>query len=161
MVVWATVVSGLIIAVGVVGTIVPALPGSVVVVAGVVLFAMFTGWDAWAVVVVATAAVLAVAGIVAGVRIPATATSRSAGRRSLRIGIVGGIVGFFVVPVIGLPLGWVTGVFLSEAATSGPATARASTAATVRSFGKAALVQFVVALAIALMWAVWAVTELF
>ncbi len=161
MVVAATVVTGLIIAVGLLGTLVPALPGSILVLVGVVLFGAATGWDAWAIGITGVAALVTAASMVLGVRIPAKATSATATKRSLRAGIVGGIIGFFVIPVIGLPVGWIAGVFLSEAAASDVTAARRSTLAVLRSFGFAALVQFGLALFVAMVWGVWATVEVF
>jgi uncharacterized protein YqgC (DUF456 family) len=161
MVVAATVVTGLIIAVGLLGTLVPALPGSILVLLGVIVFGAVTGWDAWAIGITGVAALVTTASMVLGVRIPAKATGATASKRSLRVGILGGVVGFFVIPVVGLPVGWITGVFLSEAAASDSATARRSTLAVLRSFGAAALVQFGLALSVAVMWGVWATVEVF
>lgn len=157
----ATVVSGLIIAVGVLGTIIPALPGVIVVFIGFAFFGFLTGWDAWAITLVTLAGVVSVSSTILGIRIPAKATGATASRRSLRIGILGGIIGFFVVPVVGLPLGWIAGVFVSEAAAADFSRARTSTLAALRSFGKAALVQFGLALGLAFVWGAWATAEIF
>lgn len=161
MVVVATVVAGLIIAIGVMGTVLPFLPGILLSFSGVFLYGVLTGWDAMAIIVTGVAAVAAVTGVVLGVRIPARTTGVVAGRDSLRAGIIGGVVGFFAIPVIGLPVGWVTGIFVSEARSTDVRAARKATYAVIRSFGVTIIVQFGLAMAMALLWGVWAAFELF
>lgn len=161
MVVVATVVAGLIIAIGVMGTVLPILPGILLSFSGVFLYGVLTGWDALAITVTGVAAVVAVAGVVLGVRIPARTTGAVAGRNSLRAGMIGGVIGFFAIPVIGLVLGWLAGVFVSEARATDARAARKATYAVIRSFGVTVIVQFGLAMTMALLWGVWAVFELF
>lgn len=161
MVVVATVVAGVIIAIGVMGTILPILPGILLAFSGVFLYGVLTGWDAVAISITGLAAAVAAAGVVLGVRIPAKATGAVVGRRSLQAGMIGGFIGFFAIPVIGLALGWLVGVFVSEARVSDLGAARKSTISIVRSFGKSVIVQFGLAMAMALLWGVWALFELF
>jgi uncharacterized protein YqgC (DUF456 family) len=107
-------VVALVIAVGLVGVLVPVLPGSLLVAAAVVVWAVEQG-DATAWAVTAVALLLLVAGGVVKYLVP--------GRRLQRVGVptstlvaggLLGIIGFFVVPVVGLPLGFVLGVYLAE-----------------------------------------------
>src|SRR4051812_36321639 len=97
-----TVVAGLLVLAGVVGVLVPGLPGPVLVVAGIAVWAVPRN-DAvgWAVLAVAVA--LVVAGAVLKYLLPGR-RMRDAGvpGRTLVAGGVLGIVGFFVVPVVGL-----------------------------------------------------------
>lgn len=109
------VLVGLAILLGIVGTIVPILPGALLVAGAVVVWAVLTGGTtAW---VVAIAAVAIIAGgqllkyLIPGKQLKATGVPNWV----LFVGALGGIVGFFVVPVIGLILGFVLGVFLAEA----------------------------------------------
>ncbi|MGV9743803.1 DUF456 domain-containing protein [Rhodococcus zopfii] len=111
----AEVLVGLAILVGLFGIVVPILPGTILIFGAILLWAILTGGPtAWAVFAIATVA-LVVTGIVKytwpGKRI------RQAGvpTRSLVVGGLVGIVGFFVVPVIGLVLGFLLGTYLSEA----------------------------------------------
>ncbi len=100
--------------VGIVGTIVPVLPGAVLVGGAIVVWAIVEGGaTAWAVAAVAVA-VLAV-GWVLTYLIPGRRMS-AAGipTRTLVAGGILGIVGLFVVPIVGLPLGFVLGVYLAE-----------------------------------------------
>ena len=103
------------IVVGLVGIIVPMLPGLLLVWGGVVVWALFSdaGWIRWAVLAVATA--LVVAGTVIKYAVPGRNLKRAGvPNLSLFAGGVLGVVGFFVVPVVGRVIGFVLGVFLAE-----------------------------------------------
>ena len=72
------------------------------------------------------------------------------------MGAVGAGVGFFLVPVIGLALGGVIGIYLSERARTGDAAAAwRTTMATLRGFGIAALLQLAAGLLMVATWVVW------
>jgi uncharacterized protein YqgC (DUF456 family) len=106
---------GLVILVGIVGTIVPILPGAFLVGGAVVVWAALTGGaTAWgiaigALLIIALGQVLKY--LVPGKQLKASGVPNWV----LAVGGLVGIVGFFVVPVIGLILGFVLGVFLAEA----------------------------------------------
>ena len=70
-----------------------------------------------------------------------------------------GIVGFFVVPVVGLPLGFVLGVFVAELVRlreRGPAWA--STVEAMKGTGLAVLISFTAAVIATSLWATAAIT---
>jgi uncharacterized protein YqgC (DUF456 family) len=65
-------------------------------------------------------------------------------------------VGFFVVPLVGVVLGGVVGVFLGEIARTRDATAAwRSTAATIKGFGVAVVVQVAIGLTMVAVWGSW------
>jgi hypothetical protein len=109
-----TVVAALLVAVGLVGVVITVLPGLLLVVAGIAVWAVprhdTVGWT-----VLAIAVGIAVLGTVAKYLVPGRAL-RTAGvpGRTVLAGTVLGIIGFFVVPVVGLLLGFVVGVYLAE-----------------------------------------------
>ncbi|PRY18425.1 DUF456 domain-containing protein [Kineococcus rhizosphaerae] len=108
-------VVGLAVAVGLVGIVVPVLPGTVLIAVAGLVWALVQGGAAWW--FIAGTALLLVAGQVAMYLLPGRRMTRAGIRRtSLLLGAVLGVVGFFVVPVLGLPLGFVLGVFLGELA---------------------------------------------
>ena len=81
-----------------------------------------------------------------------------AGRASVWLGITGAVVGFFAVPVVGLPLGGVLGIYVGEhLRTRDPAAAWAATRATITGFGVAVVVQLAAALAMIAVWVVWVI----
>jgi len=108
------VVAGVLVAVGLIGTVLTVLPGLVLVVAGIAVWAVprndVVGWT-----VLAAAVGVALLGSVAKYLLPGRAL-KAAGvpGRSLVAGAVLGIIGFFVIPVIGLFFGFVLGVYLAE-----------------------------------------------
>jgi uncharacterized protein YqgC (DUF456 family) len=111
---WLTVVAAVLVLVGLVGILLPVVPGPVLVVGGIAVWAVPrhdpVGWT-----VLAVAVGLVALGAVAKYLLPGRRL-RAAGVPwwSLAVGGVLGVVGFFVVPVLGLVLGFVLGVFLAE-----------------------------------------------
>jgi uncharacterized protein len=107
--------AALAIVVGIIGIVVPMLPGVLLCWAGVAFWAFFgdAGPAKWAVLAVAT--VLAVLGTVVKYAIPGRNLKRAGVPNwSLFAGGVLGIIGFFVVPVVGLVIGFVLGIWLAE-----------------------------------------------
>ena len=107
---------GLAILLGIVGTIVPILPGALLVAGAVLVWAFLTGGTTAWLVAIAAVGIIALGQLlkylIPGKQLKATGVPNWV----LFVGALVGIVGFFVVPVIGLILGFVLGVFLAEAA---------------------------------------------
>lgn len=134
-----SVLAGLAILVGLAGIAVPVLPGLVLVWGSVLVWSLVArDAVAWGVLVISSA--LAISGWLLQYLIPGR-RMRAAGvpNRSTLIGLVAGIVGFFVIPVLGLPVGFVAGVYLAELARVGKGQAwdstRAAVAAAMISYG--------------------------
>jgi uncharacterized protein YqgC (DUF456 family) len=110
------VLVALAIAVGLVGIVVPLLPGALLVLAAIAVWAVVEHTVvAWVALGIATA--LIVASTVIKYLWPARRMRQAdVGRWSLFSGAVLGIIGFFVIPVLGLVLGFVLGVYLAELA---------------------------------------------
>lgn len=108
------VLAAVLVVVGLVGVVVPVLPGLVLVLAGIAVWAVPRG-DALAWTVLGVAVAIVVIGSVVKYLVPGKRL-KEAGvpGRTLALGAVLGIVGFFVVPVVGLFLGFVLGVWLGE-----------------------------------------------
>ena len=148
------VIAGIAIALGVVGVIIPVLPGLLLAWAGVLFWALAgdaPGALKWLVLVLAT--LVAVLGalvkyLVPGKRLKAAGVPNSA----LLAGGVLGLIGFFVVPVVGLILGFVLGVWLVERARVGAAQAWPSTKRALAAAGLAMLIEFTAALGVAVVW---------
>lgn len=109
-----SVVAGLLIAVGLAGIVLPVLPGPVLIVGGVAVWAVprgdTVGW--W---VLGIAVLVTVAGQIAKYLLPGRRLKASGvPTRTLLAGLVLGVAGFFVIPVVGLFLGFVLGVWLAE-----------------------------------------------
>ena len=110
------VLVGIAIAVGLVGIVVPILPGTIVIFAAIVAWAAVEGgvaaWTACGVAVTVLAVGQALKYLVPGRRlrvhgVPAT---------TLAIAALAAVVGFFVIPIVGLVVGFVAGVYAAEVA---------------------------------------------
>nr|WP_221220013.1 DUF456 domain-containing protein [Mycolicibacterium sp. BK634] len=110
------VLVGLAIAIGLVGVIVPLLPGTLLVYAAIAVWAVvehtLVSWVVLGVVTAVLGASLLIKYLWPAKRMRAA----EVGRWTLAAGAVLGVIGFFVVPVVGLLLGFVLGVYLAELA---------------------------------------------
>ncbi len=137
------VVLGLLMAVGLVGIVLPVIPGLVLIV-GVAIFwaSQVGGVGAW--VLVGFMAVVAAIGTWVKYQVPGrelAALDLSAATWVLAA--VGGIIGFFVVPVVGLLLGAVLGVYLGQRRDHGThAAAWDSTRRVLNGVGKGIAIEF-------------------
>lgn len=105
---------GVAILVGLVGIVVPVLPGSLLIAAAVLVWAIdaeqAAAWVVFVVVALLLAAGWAATYVVAGRRV----SDAGVPRRSLVVAGLAGIVGFFVVPVAGLLIFFPLGLFGME-----------------------------------------------
>jgi uncharacterized protein YqgC (DUF456 family) len=104
------------IAVGLIGILVPLVPGSILVLGAIAVWAFFERTTvAWMTLGIA-AVILGAALLVKYLWPMKRMRTADVGTWSLLAGAVLGIIGFFVVPVVGLVLGFVLGVYLAELA---------------------------------------------
>ncbi|MGH9229982.1 MAG: DUF456 domain-containing protein [Acidimicrobiales bacterium] len=152
---------GLVMAVGAVGTIVPLVPGISLVWGAGLVYGLDRGFGAIGLVAFAVMTGLAVAATVAGYVVPKRrATGAGVSRATVWLGVAGAVVGFFVVPVVGLPIGGVLGIYVGEHLRTGDRVAAwRATRATITGFGIAVLVQFAAALSMIAVWLVWVITD--
>lgn len=148
----ADLIAAIVIAVGVIGILVPILPGSILVVAGVVGWAIAEGGaTAWTTAALATALVgvgAVVKYVVPGRRLQVAGIPA----RTQWIGVLLGVVGFFVVPVVGLFLGFVLGIYLAELARVGSARAWPSTVHSLKAVGISIVIELAAAIAATWVW---------
>lgn len=148
---------GLAVLVGVVGVVVPVLPGTLLILAAVLVWALQDGsGTAWAVFSAVT--VLLTTGSVVKYAVPGRRL-QAAGVPSttLLAGAALGLVGFFVIPVIGLVVGFVGGVYLAEMRRVGREAAWPSTRHALVAAGLSVLIELAAALLAAATWVVGAV----
>jgi uncharacterized protein YqgC (DUF456 family) len=147
------IVVGLVILVGLVGVVAAAVPGLILVYAAVFVWALVEGGVvAWIVVGIST--VLLVGGETGKYIFPGRRL-REAGvpKRSMVIGGLIAIVGFFVIPVIGLFVGFPAGVYLSERHRLGShQRAWPSTKSALKATGLSILIELTAALFVAGLW---------
>ena len=108
------VVVGLIMLIGLAGIIVPLLPGLLLVWAAVLVWAIEAQSPAaWTVLGIAT--VLALLGTLLQYLLPGRRMARAGVTTSSTVaGVALGVVGFFVIPVMGAFLGFALGIYLAE-----------------------------------------------
>lgn len=150
-----------VMAVGAVGTVLPVVPGLSLVWGAGLVYGLDRGFGTAGTVAFAVMTALALAATVAGYVVPRRrATGAGASRGSVWLGVAGAVIGFFAVPVVGLPLGGVLGVYVGERLrTHDAGAARRATWATITGFGVAALVQLAAALAMVAVWVTWVVVD--
>lgn len=145
---------GLVIAAGVVGVLVPVLPGTALVAAAVLVWAIHGGTTGFWVFGLVALGVL-VLGTVVKYAVPGRRLKQSGiPARTQLIGALVGVLGFFVVPVVGVLIGFVLGIYLAERARLGSAAAWSSTRQALRAVGLSILVELAAAILAALTWLV-------
>ena len=110
------VLVALAIAVGIIGIVVPLLPGTLLVFAAIAVWAVIeNNVTAWVTLGVVTA-LLAVSTLIKYLWPMRRMREADVRTVSLAAGAVLGIIGFFVIPVVGLVIGFVLGIYLAELA---------------------------------------------
>lgn len=138
---WVEVLCAVVILIGLMGIIVPVIPGVALIAGAMVVWAYDTdtglAWGiAWSGLVVLTV------GFVVKYLVPHRRL-KDAGvpRRTLVVGAVLGIVGFFVIPVLGLFIGFIGGVWLAESQRLGRSQAWPSTKTALKATGLSILIE--------------------
>jgi len=146
------VLVALAIAVGLAGILVPILPGSVLVLAAILVWAWeLGGATAW--VVFGVAAVVLVAGGIVKFLVPNRRLKEVGIPASTQwIGAALGVVGFFVIPVVGLFIGFVLGVYLAEHRRLGAQGAWPSTKHALEAVGLSILIELTAGVVATLVW---------
>lgn len=144
---------GLAILVGLAGVVVPVLPGVLLVWAAIAVWALVEdGGTRWAVLGAVT--VIAAGSQVVKFLVP-TRRMQAAGipNRTLLVGAAVGVIGFFVIPIVGALIGFVLGVYLAERHRLGAHEgAWPSTKAALRGALLAVLIEFTAAALCAGVW---------
>ena len=155
---WILAGVALVMAVGLIGTLMPFVPGLPLIWAAAFGFGATEGFDAvgWTALILIT--LFMAAGIAAKVVLPQRrASNAGAPKSTLTFAALAGIVGFFVIPVVGLPLGALAGVLVAERRrTNDWRVARRSTKEVVIGFGFGTLVEMGAGVAMIACWIVWA-----
>jgi uncharacterized protein YqgC (DUF456 family) len=139
--------------IGIVGVVVPVLPGALLVWAAIAVWAFAVGsataWAVLAVVSVVIGGAQVVKLLVPGRQL------RDAGvpRRSIVVGLVLAVVGFFVIPVVGFFVGFPLGIYVEERRRLGPhAPAWLSTRQALRAIGLSILIELSATVLAAAVW---------
>ncbi|GAB3272133.1 hypothetical protein GCM10027449_08440 [Sinomonas notoginsengisoli] len=152
----AALLCALALAVSLAGIVIPVLPGSILGLLALLEWALFgdAGWGGWLVFAIGGvlfACGMGAAAFLTGKRLKA----RSIPSRSVVAGVILAIVGMFIIPVLGLVLGFAAGLLLSEWQRTGRLqSAAASSWAALKATGLGILVEFGFASAAATVWVI-------
>lgn len=148
---WTDVGVGLAILVGLVGIVVPVLPGTILILVALVVWAMEVGGStAWT--VTAVGVTLLAVGAVVKYLIPGKQLKATVPTETLFVGAVAALIGFFVIPVVGALVGFPIGVYAAERVRVGGALAWPSTKAALKAMGFSILIEFAAALLATAVW---------
>lgn len=135
------IVCAIVIVVGIVGTVVPVLPGMALVWGAALVWAIATGevvgWVTFGVVT----ALLAVGTVVKYALPGKQMKDRGIPGSTMWIGALGAVVGFFAIPVVGTPIGFVVGIYLAELQRVGSTEAWPTTKHALKATGVSMLIE--------------------
>ncbi|MFI6058067.1 DUF456 domain-containing protein [Streptomyces sp. NPDC051286] len=151
--VWQLIAVGLVMLLGLVGVLVPGVPGQAIIWAAVLWWALTDRSPAaWGVLIGATALLLLNQALKPLLR-PRRPHEAGAPRKTLMLGGIAGIVGFFVVPVVGGILGYIGAIYGTERLRLGSGgAARASLRSVMRATGYSVLVELFACLLVTGAW---------
>ena len=145
---------GLAMAIGLIGVLIPVVPGIVLVWLSGLTWTILDGGGIARWTLLALMTVLTAGALIANVRIPVkSATHEDAPRGTLWLAATFAVLGFFVIPVIGVLVGFSAGVLLSHLiATNDIHKAFDALWATLRAFGKSVVIQGLCGVGICALW---------
>jgi uncharacterized protein YqgC (DUF456 family) len=143
---------GLIIAVSIVGILIPILPGLAMEIIAIFVWAAVTGGAvAWSVAI----ACLLIAGIGTYVKYAVPKRHLNEGgipNRTLVIATIVAIVGLFVIPIVGAPIGFVLAIYVSERLRVGKEQAWPATKRSLRAVATSIGIELATGLLIGTIW---------
>ncbi|MEM9130915.1 MAG: DUF456 domain-containing protein [Actinomycetota bacterium] len=158
----ATIVIGLVMVVGVLGTVVPFLPGVMLIWLAAVVYGFLVGFSPIGIAVLVVLTLLVAASVIKSVVVPRRAAEgHDVSRWSQLVAVLGAVVGFFVIPIVGVVIGALIGLFVAEYVHHREAgEAWGSTVAVAKGFGLSALIEIGIAVFMTAVWAAWALSVL-
>ncbi len=159
---WWTLLAAAVMMLGLVGVVIPVLPGLFIILGSAVGYGLVVGFGPLGLVVVSLHLVLVIASLVIGVLVPKREAERSGASKLSQLGgLVGAVLGFLFVPFVGVLVGALAGVVLVEYLSKGDwSAAWAATKGLARGFGKSALVDLGFAFMMLVAWSIWAFSVL-
>ncbi|MCB5283246.1 MULTISPECIES: DUF456 domain-containing protein [Micrococcaceae] len=151
-----TILCGIAILVGVAGTVIPVLPGSILIGLSLLAWAIWggagtTGWVVFGIGLVFVLSGMAASAVLTGRKLK----EHSIPGRSVVAGLVLGVAGMLIIPVVGLFVGFAAGLLLSELhRTRVFGTALASSWAALKATGLGMIVEFGLACLAASTWVI-------
>lgn len=143
------VLVGAAIVVGLLGVVVPVLPGLLLVGAAIGLWAIAD--QAWWLLVLTV--LITTVSLALKIAIPARTARDSASTAAVAVGAVAALVGFFVIPVVGMIVGFLAGVMATELVRlKDPRPAWQATWATTKGIGISIAVELVAVILMSGLW---------
>ncbi|GAA2184574.1 DUF456 domain-containing protein [Brooklawnia cerclae] len=109
-----TIVAGMLLLVGALGVIFPVLPGSILVIVGLLVWAIGiggpVGWVVFGIGAACALAGMSASWLLTGKRLK----ERQIPNRTILVATVVGVIGAFVIPVVGLIIGFIAGLYACE-----------------------------------------------
>ncbi|HVQ88604.1 MAG TPA: DUF456 domain-containing protein [Actinomycetes bacterium] len=156
---WLEIVIFAVMMVGFVGLVLPVLPGLLLMWAATLVWVLLDGGGAIRWATFAIVSVLAIAGTAAATWMSGrNASEVGAPWWVLAVGVVGMIVGFFTIPILGLLVGGVGAIWVAELVRlRSPRLAWDTTWAAIQGYGVGTTIQLAAGVAVLLVWlvAVW------
>jgi len=149
------VIVGLVIVIGLGGALTQIYPGPALVLAAVAVWAIVTGGAAAWIALAVSALAVAITSVGKYVLVGRRLRRAGVPGRSLLVGGLVGVIGFFLVPVVGLLLGFCLGVYAWELVRGADqAAARSAVWEAIKAQGLAILFELSGCLVAAVAWAV-------
>lgn len=153
---WLVLICAIAMVVGIAGVVVPFLPGLSLCLGAVLAWAVWAHVGQWRWLILGVCVLWFICGLIIKFAWPGKRMQRAdIPPFSIIGGAALGLVGAFVIPIVGLPIGFVLGVWLLEAWRKGAfSPAWAATVEALKALALSTLVEVVCALAIAATWSV-------
>ena len=154
----STALVAVVMVVGLAGTVVPVVPGLLVIWGGALAYGFLVGFDPLAVAVLVVLTIVLAVSFALSILLPRRmAQSSDVSTWSQWAAVVGAIIGFFTIPVVGVVVGAVAGLFAAELVHHrDPAAAWSGSVAVAKGFGLSALVDLALAALMISVWSLWA-----
>ena len=150
-----------LMAVGLAGVVLPFVPGLPIIWGAALIYGIITDFGRIGVTAMIAITLLAMVGVAASIALPDRAGAAAGASRTTRLfaGLLG-LIGFFVVPVVGFPLFACLGVLIAQyRKTDDWEGAVDSTIAVLKGFGVGILAELGAGLAMVLVWIAWVVLD--
>ncbi|MCS4483919.1 DUF456 domain-containing protein [Gleimia sp. 6138-11-ORH1] len=145
----------LLLAFGLTGALVQIWPSTPFILTGILIWALYLGgYTAWTFFTLST--ILLLLAQILKILIPGKQLKKAGIPTStLLLGGAGAILGFFIIPIIGLPAGFILGIGLAEyQRLKNPQEAKKSLLKTLKATGISVLIEFSISFLIVTSWAV-------
>jgi uncharacterized protein YqgC (DUF456 family) len=155
-----SLVAVVLMLIGLCGVIVPVLPGLALIWGVALAYGFLVGFGPAGIAAMVVLTVLLGVSVAKSVMIPRRSAAESGASGWSQLGgVVGAVIGFFLIPVVGFIIGALVGVLLVELLLKGNwDDAWTATKGLAKGFGISALIDLVLGLAMIAVWAAWAAT---